>query len=228
MGCNRHIVVVIKQGVFMSWLLLLITIGVGVVYPPAFPGHVVDDYSGTPVPDPYRWLESVDSVETVEWVQAQGELWATYISSVPVLETIRGRLDEIYDYFYLSMPYRSGQRYFFYVNEGLQEHSVFCMADSIGGERTILVDPNEFSDDRRSFSGSVVTNDGTLMAWLTSTAGSDWKTIYFTDLETGEVLSDTLSWLKGGVCWNGYGLYKTGRAGSRRYGAFARWSNCNL
>ncbi|MCK5131587.1 MAG: S9 family peptidase [Candidatus Sabulitectum sp.] len=187
----------------MSWLLLLATVGAGVVYPPAFPGDVVDDYFGTPVPDPYRWLESVDSAEMLEWVQAQGELWESYISSVPELETIRARLDEIYDYFYVSMPYRRGERYFFYVNEGLQEHSVFCMADSIGGERTILVDPNSFSDDRRSFSGSTVTNDGTLMAWLTSTDGSDWKTIHFTDLETGDVLGDTLFWLKGGVAWNG-------------------------
>lgn len=187
----------------MSWLLLLVTLGAGVAYPPAFPGDVVDDYFGTPVPDPYRWLESVDSTETLEWVQAQGELWEFYISSVPELETIRARLDEIYDYFYVSMPYRRGERYFFYVNEGLQEHSVFCTADSIGGERTILVDPNAFSDDRRSFSGSIVTNDGTLMAWLTSTDGSDWKTINFTDLETGDVLGDTLFWLKGGVAWNG-------------------------
>ncbi len=187
----------------MCWLIVLavLTAG-GFEYPPAPPGDVVDDYFGTPVPDPYRWLEDVDSEATAEWVMAQGELWESYIGSVPVLEPIRSRLDEIYDYQYLSMPYRRGQRYFFRFNEGLQNHSVFCMADSIGGEMTVLVDPNSFSEDRRSFSGSIVNDNGTLMAWLTSTSGSDWQTIHFTDLETGEALSDTLFWLKGGVSWN--------------------------
>ena len=197
----------------MSWFMLLAAACAGVAYPPAPLGDVVDDYFGTPVPDPYRWLESVDSAETVEWVQAQGVLWESYISSVPELETIRERLDAVYDYLYVSMPYRRGERYFFSVNEGLQNHSVFCTADSIGGERTILIDPNAFENDRQSFSGSIVTNDGTLMAWLTCSEGSDWQTIHFTDLETGEELSDTLFWLKGGVTWNGdnsgvfYSLY---------------------
>ena len=198
----------------MNWLLAVLAAGVialGFEYPPAPPGGVVDDYFGTTVPDPYRWLESVDSDTTAEWVMAQVELWESYINSVPVLEPIRNRLEEIYDYFYISMPYRRGERYFFYMNEGLQEHSVFCTADSIGGENTVLIDPNTFPDDRRSFSGSIITDDGTLMAWLTNTSGSDWQTVHFTDLETGEALEDTLFWLKGGVSWNAddSGVYYT-------------------
>lgn len=187
----------------MNWLIVLASVfAAGLEYPPAPPGDVVDDYFGTPVADPYRWLEDVDSEATLEWVEAQGELWESYIGSVPVLEPIRGRLEEIYDYFYISMPYRRGDRYFFSINEGLQDHSVFCTAESIGGEITVLIDPNTFSDDRRSYSGSIINDEGTLMAWLTTTAGSDWQTVHFTDLETGEALEDTLYWLKGGVSWN--------------------------
>lgn len=171
-------------------------------YPPAPRGNVVDDYFGTAVHDPYRWLEDVDSHETREWVQAQTEIWENYIEDIPVHDSIMVRLEGVYDYDYVSMPYRMGIRYFFYVNEGLQEHAVFCTADSIGGEMTTLIDPNAFQDDRRSFSGATVTDDGMRMAWLTSTSGSDWQTVHFTDLESGEVLEDTLRWLKGGVSWN--------------------------
>jgi len=185
----------------VGWLLVAVIAGVS--YPPAGVGDVVDDYFGTPVADPYRWLETVDSAETVEWVRAQRELWESYIGSIRVYESIRGRLSELYDYEYVSMPYRRGERYFFHMNKGLQEHSVFSMADSLGGEITVLVDPNTFEDERRSFAGSSITDDGTLMAWFTSSSGSDWKTVHFTNLETGEVLSDTLFWLKSGVAWNG-------------------------
>ncbi|MBD3276951.1 MAG: prolyl oligopeptidase family serine peptidase [Candidatus Aegiribacteria sp.] len=174
----------------------------GLDYPPAPPGDVVDDYFGTAVADPYRWLEDVDSDETHAWVEAQHALWQSYLDKVPVRDTIRTRLEEVFDYEYISMPYRRGDNYFFYVNEGLQDHAVFCTAESIGGELTVLIDPNTFEEDRRSFTGARVTEDGAMMAWSTSTSGSDWQTIHFTDLETGEALEDTLRWLKGGVSWN--------------------------
>ncbi len=85
----------------MGWLLVLTAVAGGFEYPPAPPGDVVDDYFGTQVADPYRWLEDVDSEATLEWVKAQGELWESYMGSVPILDPIRGRLEDIYDYYYI-------------------------------------------------------------------------------------------------------------------------------
>lgn len=171
-------------------------------YPEAPPGDVVDDCFGTPVPDPYRWLEDVDSEMTIAWVEGQNALWNSFIGDIPARDSIRARLEEVYDYKYISMPYRRGERYFYYVNDGLQEHPSFCTSDSLGGERTVLIDPNRFDDDRTAFAGTSVTDDGSLMAWATSHSGSDWRTIHFMDLSSGLALDDTLRWLKGSVSWD--------------------------
>ena len=207
------------RGYLLLTILLVTGLSWALDYPPAPRGDVVDDYFGIEVPDPYRWLENTDSPETVLWVEAQNTLWQSYLDSIPVRGSIRSRLEELYDYRRLSMPYRKGDSYFFYMNDGLQEHSVFYTADSIGGEPTVLVDPNGFGDPRLSFQGSTITDDGTLMAWYTSHSGSDWRTVHFMDLETGEALEDTLTWLKGGVSWDGrntgvyYSMYDPPREG---------------
>lgn len=181
----------------------------GIEYPEAVRGGVVDDYFGIQVPDPYRWLEDVDSPETRAWIEAQNRIWQDYLETVPVRGAIRERLQELYDYQRYSAPFRRGGRYFFHVNEGLQEHYVMCWSDSLYGEPQVLLDPNLFPEDRVSLGGSQVSDDGRLLAWALSESGSDWLTWHFMEVGTGRVLEDTLRWTKSSVSWDsgGTGVY---------------------
>ena len=188
-------------------------VGGDFAYPPARIDQQYDDYHGTTVHDPYRWLEDVDSEETLEWIAAQNGLWETFLAEIPVRDPIRDRLEVLYDYERYSSPYRHGDRYFLYINDGLQDHAVLCYRESLDGEPIVLIDPNEFPD-RVSLGGTRVTDDGTLIAWATSESGSDWATWYVRDIETGEDLEDEILWTKGGVSWCGdnsgfyYGRYE--------------------
>ncbi|MBN2587588.1 MAG: S9 family peptidase [Candidatus Fermentibacteraceae bacterium] len=189
-----------------SMILVLIAsafvLSEGMTYPDAPSGNVVDDYFGIAVPDPYRWLEDVDSEETVAWVEAQKELWESYLDGIPVRDSIRNRLEELYDYERHSMPFRLGERYFFYINDGLQEQSVLCWSDSLNGEPHVLLDPNGFEGERLSLASSQISDDGELLAWAASESGSDWMTWYFMEIGTGRCLEDTLRWSKSMVEWN--------------------------
>jgi len=198
----------------MLRLILAISMIPGVVwaeldYPEAPPGDVVDDYFGTPVPDPYRWLEDVDSEATLEWIEAQNALWEEFIVGVPVRDSIRARLEELWSYERYSMPVRRGGMFFYYRNDGVQEHPVFYCGDSLGGGGRVLLDPNSFEDPDRSLSYASVSDDGRLLAWGSSNSGSDWHTVHLMDVETGEALPDTIAWIKSGVSWatDGSGFY---------------------
>ena len=193
-----------KSIILLSVLIIYASpFAAGIEYPEARISDKVDDYFGTLVPDPYRWLEDVDSAETLEWIAVQNELWEGFIEAIPCREWIRERFEEIYDYQRYSMPYRKGERYFFSLNDGLQDHSVFCYRESIDGEPVVLINPNEFPEEERlSLAGTVVTDDGNMLAWATSGSGSDWSTWYVMDIETQTALSDTILWSKGGISWN--------------------------
>ncbi len=174
-----------------------------IVYPECNVSDQVDDYFGTLVPDPYRWLEDVNSEETLSWIAAQNEIWDCYIEAIPRRDWIRERLEKLYNYQRYSMPYMIGERYFFNLNDGLQNHSVFCCRENLDDEPIVLIDPNEFPEEERlSLAGTNVSEDGKLLAWATRESGSDWATWYVMDIETRISLADTIRWTKGGVSWN--------------------------
>src|SRR5919204_2963837 len=116
-------------------------------YPPTRRDDVVDDYHGTKVADPYRWLEDVDSAETRAWVEAQNRVTFAYLDQIPERERIKRRLTELWDYPKYGAPYQKGGRYFFFKNAGLQNQSVLYMQDSLTAEPRVLLDPNTFSPD---------------------------------------------------------------------------------
>ena len=180
-----------------------VSIAEGFQYPETRIDDQVDDFFGTLVADPYRWLEDVDSEETLAWVEAQNELWNNFLEEIPIWDSIRERLEELYNYERYSMPYRRGERYFFYLNDGLQDHSVLCYREILDGEPVVLIDPNQFTGERLSLGGTSVTDDGELIAWATRESGSDWKTWYVMNIETRASLGDTIRWTKGGLSWNG-------------------------
>jgi prolyl oligopeptidase len=164
----------------------------------------VDELHGVSVADPYRWLEDLDAEETAHWVAAQNEVTFEYLQQIPVREKIKQRLTALWDYEKFSIPTEKGGRYFFTRNDGLQNQSVLYMGDGLAAEPRVLLNPNEWSEDGTvALSGRSVTDDGKLMAYQVSAAGSDWREIKVLNVDTGEHLSDNLKWVKfSGAAWD--------------------------
>ena len=166
-------------------------------------GSQVDDYHGEKVADPYRWLEDTNDPETRRWTEVQNEVTEAYLSKVPTREAIRSRLTEIWDYPKYDVPFQRGERWFQTRNSGLQNQGVLYVMSSPEDDGRVLLDPNIMSEDGTvALSGAVVTNDGSLLAYATSEAGSDWKTWRVRDVATGADRPDLVEWAKyGDAAW---------------------------
>ena len=166
-------------------------------YPPAAEDDVQDDYHGTIVRDPYRWLEDPDSEQTREWVAAQNVLTENFLARVPVRDEIRNRLTQLWDYEKYSAPRQRGPYLFFQKNEGLQNQPVLYRQEGPDGEPQVLLDPNNLSDD-----GTVAlvnyfpTPDGRLLAFALSASGSDWQEIHIVETETLEKYDEVIRFVK--------------------------------
>jgi prolyl oligopeptidase len=182
-------------------------------YPQAKKVDVVDNYHGTEVPDPYRWLEDVDSDETKAWVEAENEITFAYLEAIPERERIRQRLTELWNYERYSTPFKEGGRYFFFKNDGLQNQSVLYKQASLDAEPEVLLDPNKLSEDGTvALNTLAISKDGKLMVYGTSASGSDWREFFVRDVETGRDLGDHLKWIKfSGASWthDGKGFFYT-------------------
>src|SRR6266700_4490386 len=172
-------------------------------YPPARKGDVVDDYHGTKVPDPYRWLEDPDSPETRAWIEAENRLTAGYLAQIPQRDAIRKRLTELWNYPKYGAPFHKAGRYFFFKNDGLQNQSVLYKQASLTADPETLLDPNLLSEDGTvAISTLAVSDDGRLLAYGTSASGSDWEEFRVRDVATARDLSDHLKWIKfSGASW---------------------------
>lgn len=162
-----------------------------------------DDYHGVSVSDPYRWLENPDSEETQAWVEAQNAVTFGYLKEIPAREKIKQRLTQLWNYERYGIPFKQGDRYFYYKNDGLQNQSILYTLTSLDGEPQVLIDPNTLSEDGTvALGGMALSEDGKLMAYGLSTSGSDWQEWKVRDVETGADLSDHLKWLKfSGASW---------------------------
>jgi prolyl oligopeptidase len=180
-------------------------------YPPTRTVPQVDDYHGTLVADPYRWLEDADSPETLAWVRAQQALTEATLSAVPARDPLRQRLTELWDYPRAYAPVKRGGRYFQLRNSGLQNHNVLYVSETLEGEGRVLLDPNTLSaDGTLSLESWSVSEDGRWLAYAVSGSGSDWRTWRVRDVTSGEDLPDRLEWSKfTGAAWrrDGSGFY---------------------
>jgi prolyl oligopeptidase len=183
-------------------------------YPTARTVEQADDYFGTTVGDPYRWMEDVDSAELKTWVDAENELTQAYLSQVPSRETMQKRLMELINFERYTAPVRRGTRYFFSHNSGLQNQNVIYWQEGLEGEPKVLLDPNTFSADGTvAISGMSVTDDGSLAAYSIADAGSDWVKWHVRDVTTGNDLPDIVEWSKfSGAAWlkDGSGFFYEG------------------
>ena len=181
-------------------------------YPEASRGDVADDYHGTRVADPYRWLEKADDPATVAWVEAQNKLTRSVLDR-PEREAIHARLTELYDYPKIGIPKKKGNRYFFFKNTGLQNQSIYYVQDGWNGAPRALIDPNTMSADGTvALSYVSPSDDGRLLGYAVSRSGSDRQEISVRDVATGQDLPDKLVWVKfSGIAWtpDGKGFYYT-------------------
>lgn len=181
-------------------------------YPPSHPDPtVVDFYHGQAVPDPYRWLEDLDSEQTRAWIEAQNRLTFDYLQRIPARQRLLERLRQLWNYEKYSQPFKEGNRYFYFKNDGLQNQSVLYTQESLEGEARVLLDPNTLSEDGTvALSGIAISRDGRYLAYGLSRSGSDWQEWKVRDIETGEDLPDHLRWIKfSGASWtlDGQGFF---------------------
>lgn len=193
-----------------AFFLVLIFVLAGVTaaqvafdYPKPRKSDQIDDYNGTKVADPYRWMEDTTSAETKDWIAAQNALTSSYLATIPQREKIKARLTELWNYERYTAPAKIGNFYIYSKNDGLQNQSVLYKAKSINDPGTVFFDPNKLSaDGTAALGGSSFTEDGKLWAYGVAVAGSDRTEWRVMDVTTGRMLSDTLSPNRqGGVTW---------------------------
>lgn len=176
-------------------------------YPETRKGDVVDEYFGTEVADPYRWLEDDLSEETAGWVSAQNEVTFNYLDKIPFRDDIKNRLTEQWNYERISAPSKNGDYYYYSKNDGLQNHAIIYRKPSLDSDdgEEVFLDPNEFSEDgSTSLAGLSFTKDGSMAAYSISEGGSDWRKVIVINTDNMEQVGDTLTNIKfSGISWKG-------------------------
>jgi prolyl oligopeptidase len=166
-------------------------------YPDSPRSDHVDVLHGVEVPDPYRWLEEIDSEQTQGWIAAQNRLTCEYLGRIPAREAINKRITELWNYDKYGVPSKRGGRYFFTHNNGLQNQDVLCWTGALAAEPQVLLDPNQLSEDGTvALTGYAVSKDGRLLAYGLSVAGSDWQEWRVREVDSGRDREDRLAWVK--------------------------------
>ncbi|HEY4212072.1 MAG TPA: prolyl oligopeptidase family serine peptidase [Steroidobacteraceae bacterium] len=182
-------------------------------YPPAQRGDHVDEYHGVKVPDPYRWMEDIDSPQTRAWVAAEAKLSSSYLGALPGRDEIARRLQRIWNYERWSPPEKYGANWFYTHNDGLQNQAVTFVTTDPATPGRVLLDPNTLTKDGTvALRSRAVSDDGRLFAYALSDAGSDWQTWRVRDVATGKDLPDEIRWSKAGDASfrkDGSGFYYT-------------------
>lgn len=174
-------------------------------YPDTRKVSQVDDYFGTKVSDPYRWLEDDNSAETKAWVQAENKVTQDYLSKIPFREQVRSRLEQMWNYPKYSSPFKEGNYYYFYKNDGLQNQSILYRQAGLNGTPEIFLDPNTMSKDgTAAVSTPRFTKDHKYAAYMIAQAGSDWQQAFVLDVSNKKQLNDKIDWIKfSGLSWKG-------------------------
>jgi prolyl oligopeptidase len=210
----------------LFWPALANAADAPLVYPPTRQTEQVDEYHGVKVPDPYRWLEDDNSAETMAWVEAQNKVTFGFLDAIPERDRIKERLTKLWNYERFGVPHRRDGRYFFTRNSGLQNQRVLYVADALDATPRVLLDVNPLAADGTvALAGFEISDDGQLLAYGLSRAGSDWQEWRVRDVATGEDRPDIVEWVKfSGAAWakdaSGfyYSRYDAPKAGEERKG----------
>ena len=196
-------------------LVLMATIATSAVmaqqlqYPKATKDGTVDEYFGTKVADPYRWLENDTSAQTAAWVEAENEVTNDFLSRIPFRQKILKRLTQLANYDTSSAPFKRQGKWYVSKRTGLQNQSVIYTMDELGGPERVFLDPNTLSTDGTvALKGLYFSHNGRWAAYSISRSGSDWQEFYVIDMKTGQLTSDHIEWAKfSGASWLGDGFY---------------------
>jgi prolyl oligopeptidase len=175
-----------------------------VKYPESRRGTTTNDYFGTSVPDPYRWLEDLDSPNTRAWISTQNQFTNSYLAQFPLRDTLRNRLTELFNYARVTAPQLiPGGRIFYRRNTGLQNQAVLYMRDSADSKAVTVLDPNSLSADGSiAFEESAPSPDGRYVAYSLAEGGADWRTVRVRETSSMRDLADTLRWVRfSGLSW---------------------------
>lgn len=190
-------------------------------YPATEKGDIIDDYFGTEVPDPYRWLENDTASDTKTWVAEQNKVTNAYLEQIPFRDAIYKRLEKLWNYKKYSAPFKEGSYTYFYKNDGLQNQSVLYRQKGEDGDVEVFLDPNKFSEDgTTSLAGVAFSRDGSLVAYQLSEGGSDWRKVVVIRAEDKSMVGDTLVDVKfSSLAWRGnegfyYSSYDKPKEGS--------------
>jgi len=164
-----------------------------------------DDYFGTKVQDPFRWLEDDNSADTKAWVREQNVVTSAYLDAIPFRSAVKKKLEEMWNYTKYSSPFKEGAYYYFYKNDGLQNQSVLYRQMGLDGSPEVFIDPNAMSKDGTAAPGvPSFTKSAKFCAYLQAQSGSDWQEAYIIDVKTKQLLNEKLQWIKfSGLSWKG-------------------------
>jgi len=166
-------------------------------YPPTPTSDIVEDYHGTPVADPYRWLEDADNPDAKAWTEAQNQITRDYLDKIPALEEIKKRLTELWDFPKYESIIKAAGKYYFTKNDGLQNQAVLYAQASLDADPHLLLDPNNLSDDGTvALMEQYFSTDGNTLAYTLAASGSDWQEIHLIDTGNGKKHKDILRWCK--------------------------------
>ena len=168
-----------------------------VSYPATLQDAVVDNYFGHKVPDPYRWMEVLDSKPVADWVAAENQVTSGYLARLPMREHFQRRITELWNYPRVGIPVPEGGRYFYTKNSGLQRQAPVYMRASLTGPAQLVLDPNTISADGSLSLGQwQPSRDGRLLAYGLSEGGADWRTVHVRDVDSGHDLPDEIRWMR--------------------------------
>ncbi|MFA7608269.1 MAG: prolyl oligopeptidase family serine peptidase [Bacteroidales bacterium] len=194
------------------FLIMNSTISQELNYPKTKKVDVVENYHGTLVSDPYRWLEDDNSPETKLWIKEQNELTFSYLSQIPFRDKLRKYYEEIWNYERMGTPSEIGDKLYYFKNSGLQNQSVFCEKNKKTNEELVLLDPNKWDPKgTTAISALAFSHDKQYLAYGISKAGSDWVEIFVMDLKTKKLLPDHIKWAKfTSIAWYKDGFFYSG------------------
>jgi len=186
-------------------LFVTVTASAQLTYPPTKKVDVSDNYFGTTIADPFRWLEDDNSEETKNWVQQQNVVTSTYLSGIPYRDKVKSRLAVLWNYPKYGSPRKEGSYYYFSKNDGLQNQSILYRQAGLNAEPEVFLNPNQFSGDGTvALSGTAFSKTAKFLAYQIARSGSDWQEAVIMDLSTQKLIDDTIKWIKfSGIAWKG-------------------------
>lgn len=209
-----------SQALWVSGLILIGLVGCqkkeaekALTYPVTQKVDTVDVYFGTEVPDPYRWLENDTAKATADWVTAQNDVTFGYLSNITYRDAVKQRLLELNNYEKLGTPFRRGEYYYFYKNDGLQNQYVLYRKKGENGEVELFLDPNTFSKDgTTTMRGLSFSKDGSLLAFQIAKGGADRAEAVVIRTSDKSLVEDTIRNMKqSSISWKGNDGYYINR-----------------